>query len=153
MPALLKTFCKCSCQTLESTSAWIKERRISPGLLQNKRESFWMQKIDAEKSSHINCGVLSMYCWAAVVSHPVTTSTPNRSNNLTPSALLFDLQLMVLCRRPSQHHRPMSISPVMSQSPSTKWSLRSECNLTRAALLMLNRLQHSSPLSMFSHRF
>jgi len=37
--------------TPESASAWMKERRIYRSLLQNKRESFWMRKIDAEKSS------------------------------------------------------------------------------------------------------
>jgi len=62
-------------------------------------------------------------------------------------------QLMVLNRRPSQHHRPMSISPVLSQSPSTKWSLRSACYLTRAVLLIHYRLQHWSLSSMFSRLF
>jgi len=40
-----------SCQTPESASAWMKERRIYRSLLRNKRESFWMWKIDAENSS------------------------------------------------------------------------------------------------------
>jgi len=88
------------------------------------------------------------------VSHPMTTSTPNSSmTTLTPRSPVFDFQLMVLCRRPSQHNRPMSIPPASSQSPLTKWSLRSECYLTRAVLLIHYRLQHSSPSSMFSRHF
>jgi len=40
-----------SCQTPESASAWMKERRIYRSLLRNKCESFWMRKINDEKSS------------------------------------------------------------------------------------------------------
>jgi len=40
-----------SYQTPESLSAWTKERHIYRSLLRNKCESFWMRKIDAEKSS------------------------------------------------------------------------------------------------------
>jgi len=107
------------------------------------------------KSLHpIICGIQSMCSWASVVFHPVTRSTPNSSMiTLTPRSLVFDTQLMVLRRRPSQHHRLMSISPSSSRSPSTKWSLRSQCYLTRAVLLIHFRFQHSSPSLMFSHLF
>jgi len=39
------------CRTPESASGWMKERRIYRSLLRNKRELFWMRKIDAIKSS------------------------------------------------------------------------------------------------------
>jgi len=54
---------------------------------------FW----DAEDSLlHVNSGVQSMYSWAAVVSHPATTSTPNSSMiTLTRTSPGFDPQLMV----------------------------------------------------------
>jgi len=40
-----------SCRTPESASAWMEVRRIYRSLLRNKHESFWIWKIDAEKSS------------------------------------------------------------------------------------------------------
>jgi hypothetical protein len=40
-----------SCRTPESTLEWTKERRAYRSLLRNKRESFWMLKVDAEKCS------------------------------------------------------------------------------------------------------
>jgi len=116
--------------------------------------SFGCVRLTPKNLLHVNCGVQAMYSWAAVVSHPATTSTPNSSTiTLTPRSPVFDPQLMVLRRRPSQHHRPMSISLVLNQSPLTNWLLRSECYLTRATLLIHYRLQHSSPSSMFSHLF
>jgi len=79
-------------------------------LLRKKAKSFWRWKVDHEKSSprQLRCSIEVLL--GVVVTHPVTTSTPNSLMiTSTPRSPVFYPQLMVLRRRPSLRPRSMSI--------------------------------------------
>jgi len=140
----------CSFRTPLSTSAWIKERRIYRSLHRNKRESFWMLKIDTKMSS-------PRQLWRLIDVLLVRGGVPSCDNiDVVQFNDYFDTKVTGVrfsTDGPLPPSFTMSILRVSSQSPLTKWSLFSECYLTRAVLLIHFRLKHSSQSSMLLRLF
>jgi len=91
---------------------WMKERRIYRSLLRNKPESFWIQKVDAEKSS------LSQL-WRSIDVLFGCSGVPSCDNiDAQQFHDYFDAKVAGIRSSTdgaSPYHRPLSISPVLSQ--------------------------------------
>jgi len=137
-----------SCQT----PAWMKERRIYRSLLRNKRESFSMRKIDAEKSS-------PRQLWRSIDVLLGRGGVPS-CDNIDAQQVhdYFDAEVAGV-RSSTDGASPPSFTTSSSDvhfnyfEPDTIDEVVAAVRVLPAALLIHYRLQHLSPSSMFSRLF